>query len=259
MGQTTLKSLRLLEILNTRPVTTVGALSAETGFPKPTIVRLLDALINGGYVERMERRGGYRLTERVLKLSSGFHFKDRVVAAAVPHLKAFTAKHKWPVTVATFDKDAMIPRYGTMNESPLAYDTANFNVRLRMLHSALGQVYLAFSPSDETEFILSALQDSDELEDAPVKDLKGTRSLLAKVRKQGFATTPEQFGGRAMGIAVPVKGPVRPYGSITLRYFRTAMSVGDALEQYLPPLQEMGAAISDELAKLGSEPHSKTG
>ena len=56
------RSFALLEALSRRRASTLGALTAETGLPRPTVVRLLHTLIALGYAARVSREQGYRLT-----------------------------------------------------------------------------------------------------------------------------------------------------------------------------------------------------
>ena len=56
----------VLEALNRRRSTTLTVLAAETGLPRPTLVRLLQTLIALGYASRVSREAGYRLTDHVL-------------------------------------------------------------------------------------------------------------------------------------------------------------------------------------------------
>ena len=56
----------------------------------------------------------------MLTLSAGLRSRDAVVQIAKPLLSAFTAAHKWPVSIATLDGDAMRVRASTVQESPFA-------------------------------------------------------------------------------------------------------------------------------------------
>ena len=71
------RAFAVLEALNRRRSTTLSLLAAETGLPRPTLVRLLQTLIELGYASRMSREAGYRLTDRVLTLAGGVRFIDR--------------------------------------------------------------------------------------------------------------------------------------------------------------------------------------
>src|SRR6185369_2277698 len=148
------RSFAVLEALSRRRSSTLSTLIAETGLPRPTVVRLLQTLIALGYAVRLSRQQGYRLTDRVLGLSESIRFVDHLVDAAMPHMSRFTAEHGWPLYLATLSQGALTIRHSTAPESPMAFEAAALNTRRSVLTSALGRVWLAFCPSDERRTIL---------------------------------------------------------------------------------------------------------
>src|SRR6185369_88624 len=118
------RALDVLEQLNKRASTSLKMLHAQTGYPKSSLIRILDALTAAGYVEQEAARGGYRTTARVLNLAGGFSERDRVVDVAEPLMRAFTAAQRWPVTLATYAGQSMRMRFTTTKDSPLSPDRA---------------------------------------------------------------------------------------------------------------------------------------
>lgn len=107
------RSFAILEALSRRPRGTISELAAESGLPRPTVVRPLQTLIELGYVLRISRQLGYRLTDRVLGLAQGIRFIDHLVDAAAPHMRRFARQHGWPLTSArsaTAASPSAIPR-----------------------------------------------------------------------------------------------------------------------------------------------------
>lgn len=245
--QPVLRSLQILEALNAAGTASLAQLHQETELPKPTLVRLLDTLIAAGHVARLPRRGGYALTERVLRLSSGFRHADRVVEAARPFLTALTAEHRWPVALATFDRDAMLVRASTRRESPFSTDPDFLNRRLPMLISALGRAYLAFCPDEERELILALLRDSKGPGNRPSRDPTYVKATIAAIRKAGYATTAPVRAPPAMGLAVPVMDGERVVATITMRYIGSTMNEAEAVRRYLAPMRMAAAAIAANL------------
>lgn len=250
--QPVLRSFRLLEALNGARRATLAELHEATGLPKPTIVRLLDTLISAGYVRRVSRVAGYELTERVLRLSSGYRHTDLVVEAARPFLSALTAAYKWPVALATFDRDAMLVRISTRHESPFSTDPDWLNKRLPMLISALGRAYLAFCPDEERELILAVLRSSKAAVNATARDAKYVSALLAGIRRQGYANTAPMRGDPAMGIAIPIMHGDKAAACITMRYLGATMSEAQAVERYLAPMQRAAQGIATAHDRLVS-------
>ena len=91
--QPVVRALQLLEALNRQSASSLGELHAATGLPKPTLLRMLATLMAAGYAARISSQAGYRVTERVLALSGGLRFIDRMVDAAVPAMTGFTREH----------------------------------------------------------------------------------------------------------------------------------------------------------------------
>src|SRR5512146_1942053 len=135
------KALAVIEALNRGPVTPLAALHEVTGLPKSSLVRLLETLIEVGYVVRVSRRDGYALTEAVLRLSSGVRHRDVVVDVARPLMIAFTRRLKWQVSLATAESDAMLVRFTTRHISPFSREQNFLNRRVHMIQSALGRAY----------------------------------------------------------------------------------------------------------------------
>ena len=244
-----MRALKLLEALNQEPVMTLGKLHLATALPKPTLVRLLDTLIAAGYVRRMSRRAGYSLSERVLRLSGGFRHTDRVIEAARPFLYALTAQHKWPIALATFDRDAMIVRAGTQHKSPFSTDPDYLDTRLPMLHSALGRAYLAFCPNEEREMILAMLRASPTRSNQTARDERAVARLLSTIRRRGYATPAPSQGDPSLGIAVPILQGPNVVACMVMRYIGAAMTEDEAARRYLAALRDAAGAISSAIAE----------
>src|SRR5437899_2527234 len=124
----------VLEALNRRRSTTLTVLAAETGLPRPTLVRLLQTLMALGYASRVSRQAGYRLTDHVLALAGGVRFIDHLVDAAIPHMSRFTSEHGWPLYLATLSSRAMAIRHWTAPESPMSFELAAYHRRSPLVH-----------------------------------------------------------------------------------------------------------------------------
>ena len=239
-----LRAFSVLEALNANPNhASLAALAAATELPKPTVVRLLDTLIAAGYVRRVSRREGYALAERVTRLSGGFRHSDAIVEAARPFLSALTAQFKWPVGLATLDRDAMLVRLSTVRESPFSTDANYVNRRIAMLVSAMGRVYLAFCPDVERETILTLLRASAREMNRSARDAHYVSTLLRTIRRQGFAASAPVRSDPYRGMAVALIDGGRIRGAITLRYLDAAVSEPDAIIRFLPALRQTAAQI----------------
>jgi len=242
-----LRGLSVIEALNRRPVSTVEGIAEATRLPKATIVRILNMLVSANYVERLPRRRGYVLEERILDLAMGFRSQDAVVEAARPFLSNFTATYRWPVVLATLDIDAMRIRASTAQESPfIAVGDWAYLIhrRIAILPSAIGRAYLAFCPKEERETLISLLRDSQRSFDQPAKDRHYLDKLLRGVRKVGFASSDLVPGDPSTGLAIPIRNGDGVLGTLAMRYFHSAISEREVVRRYLGPLQSAASAIA---------------
>lgn len=252
--QSALRALHLVEALNRQRVTSLDTLHALTRLPKSTLVRLLETLIEGGYVFRVSRREGYALTERVLRLSAGVRIRDVLVDVARPILEAFTRQEKWQVSLATSESGSMLVRFSTRQISPFAREEIFLNRRISMLHSAIGQAYFAACSADEKDLILKLLRAADPAQIDTIGGPKRLATLMAQVRRDGYASRVLPESEPTCGLAVPILTPgaaERPLGALVMTYYRAAMTEREAIARYLDMLHAMAERIALGLAETG--------
>jgi len=250
------KVLKLLEVMNLQSITSIERLHELTKMPKPTIVRMLNTLAAEGYVQKVSRSAGYGLTERILRISVGYRYTDYVVEVAREILLDYTARYKWPVLIATFDRDAMVLRFSTKWQSPFADHEGDLtSMRMPMLISAGGLAYLAFCPNEERESILSLLRASPLSSNKMARDEQATARMLADVKSKGYSIKPSMKIDPFVGMGLPIRRGNNVAAALSFRYLPSAMSEAKAAETYLAPLREAAASIE---AVLNEKSEQKT-
>ena len=245
------RALHLLHELNRQQVSSIRHLHHVTALPKPTIVRLLDTLIALGYVVNDRRQGGYQVTSLVRSLSAGFHGDPLVVEAARPWAIAFTRKYQWPIAVAVLDRDAVAIRFSTIPDSPVSPFHASINNRLQLMSRALGRAYIAFCPANERNLLLRMLATSKDPENEAVRDHDSVLTLLAAIRRAGFAERSATVEPRSSStLAVPVMLGRKVLATVGVSFFTSAIPRAEAIVRYVPPLQEMARNIQTSVALL---------
>lgn len=241
------RSFLLVEALSRRRTSNVGVLVGETGLPRPTVIRLLHTLIELGYVARVSRQHGYRLTDRVLGLASSIRFVDHLVDAAMPHMSRFTADHGWPLYLATLSYGAIMIRHSTAADSPLSFESAGLNLRRPMLTSALGRVWLAFCSEEERNAVLRDIGGLTSRQEATL------RQSLAAIRREGYAFTRPPRPARLNGIAVAIREASRDgervIGSLSMRFPSSAMTEAEVGSRYGRSLQLLARMIAHDTRK----------
>ncbi len=240
--------LEVLVALNRAPVTSVRDLHAGTAIPKPTLVRILETLIEAGFVARDTNRGGYQVTSAVTSLSAGFHGEPMVVEVAAPLARGLTADILWPVAIATLDVDAMVVRYSTIPDSPLAHVHTTLNKRLSLVARAHGRAYLAFCPPDERRILLGMAARSPGAEDQAARSPKAIGEVLREVRANGYAVRDPAIDPRTSTMAVPVMQGDRVVATAGATFFTRALSHADAVRDLAPRLRDLARTSADRLA-----------
>ncbi|WP_051356684.1 DNA-binding transcriptional regulator [Azorhizobium doebereinerae] len=245
--ESVLRALALLRELNRQRVSSVKHLHAATGLPKATIVRLLKTLCDAQYVTNDRRQGGYQVTSNVKALSCGYHGDPLVVEAARPWAIEFTRQHRWPIAMATFEKDAVFVRLSTIPDSPVSPFHGTINLRLDLLTRALGRAYLAFCPERERALLLDALGVQDE-------ERRTGLAMLARIRNAGFALRDPAVEPRSSNtIAVPVMRGRDVLATIGMTYYNSAYSVPQAVSTFVPLLQALAQRIGESAAALEAQ------
>ena len=241
------RALRLLQCLNRQAVSTLGVLHQQTALPKPSLIRLLQTLIGMGLVRHAPQYGAYYVTSAVQSLSCGFHSEPRIIEAAAPVADALTRDLKWPVALAVFDTDAVVVRYSTIAQSPLALLHSSLNMRLSLVSRALGRAYLAFCPDDERSILLRMLARSSQREDQPVHDEAALMQVLDETRARGYALRSPSVRPVSNTLALPIFENGHVVATFGLTWFSSTLSPDVAVATLLP---HMRLATQDIEARL---------
>jgi len=255
--QSVVRALNVIEALNQASVASVESIHQMTGLPKPTLIRILGTLASMGYVFHVSRRDGYALTEKVVRLSAGFRHFDAIVDVARPELEAFTREHKWQLSIATPETDALRVRFNTRHMSPFAPDQRFLNRRIGILGSAMGRAYLAFCSETERKSLLKFLEANDPKLHRTPEHRRRVRDMIEKVQRQGYATIEREPGDHVRSFAVPVlpRDPSRgAIAAISMFYFSSAMSEGQATGRFREPVYEIGRRIAAAVEDAQTSP-----
>jgi IclR family mhp operon transcriptional activator len=234
--QPVVRALRVLEVLNRQTASSLGELHAATGLPKPTLVRMLDTLISAGYATRISSQEGYRITERVLALSQGLRFIDRMVEAAMPAMSQFTREHAWPIGLAKVRDSVVTLLHSTAPQSPLLFERVRHNANYRLVHTAIGQVHLAFCSAEERRRLVREVLPDPEL---PLLGMSNARAVdihLATVRRLGYAFTLSPRPQKLIGLGVPVRQGRQVLACIVMRFPSSVMTPEQAADRYVGSL-----------------------
>lgn len=250
------RGLMVLEVLNTKKMLTVAEMAREIDLPRTTTYRILENLISLGYLYR-EKNGRYRLTIRVRNLSAGFD-EDAWLSETVKPLAIDLAKIIiWPVSVLSPRSIRMSLRFTTDIESPLALDYYQEGLKLPILSTASGKVYLSYCNEAEREVVLAALRRENQDEtNALAHNPQAITKLVEATRKDGFSLnirSPRAYEpGKTNTIALPVMRNGQFLAALAMRYIARAMSISELKDRYLPTLLDFRDQMEKELEQKSS-------
>jgi IclR family mhp operon transcriptional activator len=198
--------------------------------------------------------GTYRLLGKVRSLASGFHHDPEIIEAAEPIMIDFTRREGWPLTLATFDGEAMVIRTSTIPYTSLSLLQSTLYMRLSMVSRGLGRAYLAHASPGEQQMIIEMVRKTGGPEDAIVHDEKALARLIRKVRKNGYAMRDPVPNPRSATLGVPMHWNGRVIASLGLTWITTAMPLLKAVDKFAPRLTDIATAISRELENRSGRP-----
>lgn len=234
-----------------------------TGLHRTTVRRLLETLMEEGFVRRSTSDDSFRLTLGVRSLSEGFTDTERIATVAPPIMGQLLQRVAWPSDLTTPDGDAMIIRETTHRFSRLSFHRAMVGRRLPILLTAAGRAYFATCPDEEREDILELLRSGagGEEQQAFARNDALVRKLIQRVREDGFGSNHGDWTAQAKigAVAVAISADERVIASLNVVFLSRAVSLEDATRRYVPELQKAALDIAEALRQEpATRPHVST-
>ena len=207
------RGLDVLSALNRHGSATALTLARETGVPRATVYRLLQTLLESGYVGRGTADDRFHLRLKVRSLSEGFEDEQWIMAIAGPAVVELTRQISWPCDVATLDVLSMIIHDTSHRIAPLSIDRNMVGQTMPLLGSASGLAYIAFAPKQERQNMRALLARSKNPHDALGRDPAQVSRLILATRRRGYGLRQGgQIWPHTGSIAVPIRVEKRVLG-----------------------------------------------
>jgi IclR family mhp operon transcriptional activator len=251
------RGLNVLRTVSEQGPLTAMAVARGTGLPQPTIIRILETLIEEGYVDRMPDNARYRVTARTRTLSRGFDAEKRLIELAEPLLEELRAEIGWPSNLATFDRDAMVIAYTNRSAYGLSIP-GRLGARIPLLATGVGIVQLASFAPDALAEVLDRLKHSSERWDHEPALWDSLDERLAAVRRDGFGFADERYldalyQSQIWAVAVPVVVAGRMEAALSSLVLRSAGQRKRLLAAILPALRSTAAKLAAKIQADMSE------
>ena len=197
------RGLEILRLFGTLgPELSQSQVAEALALPLPTVHRLVATLERCGFVTRDPASRRLRLGLEVLKLLTPLMEGMRVPELAREHLRALASESREAANLATLDGSEVVYLMGYSGERLLTVQTS-VGLRLPAHCTALGKALLALVGDDAAERLLGPGPYARR-----TPRTKATwaelRKDLARVRRDGFALSEEEFELGLVSLAVPL-------------------------------------------------------
>jgi len=233
-------------------------LARACGYPRPTVYRIVSALLEHGMITQRSEGGTYELGPRLLSLASRSWSRFDLRVALASELRALRDATGETVHMAVPSEGAMIYVEKLESPGPLRM-VSRVGGRLSLHSSAVGKAYLAALPEADCEAILARLSMPGFMPNT-LTTREAMRAELQRVREQGYAVDNEEneAGIVCYGVALlnPDGQPVAGVSVSTLLFRQKP----DPHAAYIAPLLRLRAeatrALYDVPAPSGVVPRA---
>jgi DNA-binding IclR family transcriptional regulator len=240
------KGINLLTVIAEAPEPlTVKQLSDAVALPRPTVYRLLAALVKSGLVRRSAAGHAYQIGHTLIGIANRALEKIELRDIAQEFLLALRDETGETVHLAVFHNNAML--YVDNLDSPERVRMAcSLGATVPLHNTAVGKAHLAFLPEAEREAILADLKLS-RVTGRSITSLARLRNEIKQTAERGWATDEGENESDIFCFGAPVLDRIgRPAAGISISIPRFRLR--DGIETaYVEPLLRTTAAVSDIL------------
>jgi DNA-binding IclR family transcriptional regulator len=228
-------------------------LQARTGLPKPTLYRILKALMAEGLVRFEPKDNTYHLGLSFLRLA--FQVLEELDIRDLAHEEMMRLSERTSEAIHLAVIEGFEAVYIDLVESNQPVGSVGRLGSSSALHAAAsGKVIAAYLAPDALERLLEQLE-LPKLTKNTITSLKALRQEFAEIRDRGYAVNDEEETEGIQGVAAPVfnmAGEVVASIGISIPRFRYSPS---KLKFYADSAIATARTIS---AKLGNQPESES-
>lgn len=238
------KFLVILQCIADAPVPPgIAQLTAASNYPRPTVYRIVGALIAEGLVVETPRGGSYSLGPRLLSLASRSWERSDLRVAASEALQTLRDLTQETVHLAVRSGSEMV--YIEKLESPHAVRMASrIGTRVTLYSSSVGKAYLSSLKRPDRDALLATLN-FERFTPNTIIERTALDAELDSTRARGYAEDREEneeqifcYGSAILGANGEPVGCV----SISIPLYRKSTT---PMKTYIAPLKDACRAITE--------------
>jgi IclR family mhp operon transcriptional activator len=215
--------LAALRLAGVSPELSSGSLAAACGISRAAGYRVLQTLVEEGYLDRSGggNRVRYRPRQRVRELAAGYRGSVLVLDVAMPLMLEWTCEHGRPLALSTPDGEYSVVRFTTDPAAARALVRYRAGARMSALMSASAMLCLAYQPPGIQARAIARLPRSPLPAYAERRSAPEIASILERVRRAGHAVF-RPVGLREATLALPLWLDGELCACVALRYMLVA-------------------------------------
>ncbi|MDG4831360.1 IclR family transcriptional regulator C-terminal domain-containing protein [Solwaraspora sp. WMMD1047] len=226
------------------PQLTLSEVARATGLTRAAARRFLLTLVELGYMRTDGRL--FSLRPRILELGYAYLSSLSLPEVAQPHMEALVAEVHESCSVSVLDGDEVVyvARVPTKRIMTVAISVGT---RFPAYATSMGRVLLAGQPADWLDSYL-ATAELRPLTRRTVTDPARLRTVLARIRSQGYAIVDQELEEGLRSLAAPIRdehGVVVAAVNVSARASRGSSEV--IRRELLPPLLATARRIEEDL------------
>lgn len=223
-------------------------IATALNIPRPTVYRLVETLIEQGYLISGSSSNRVRVTRITSQLGDSYNASSEICQVAGPILSKFAPRIIWPICLSVYRNGYMVVQETTHARSPLSIDNGMTGYKLPMLRTAAGRCFLGHCEPDTRRLILETVASNGDAADGPYLEERHVTQMLATVRERGYAMSSDgEFRNETAAIAVPIISEGTLVASLAFIWIRHAISAQEATKKNIEILREVANSIAIEL------------
>lgn len=245
------RALLVLEVLNRSPSLNTSEIARVTGLSRATAFRILGTLENVGYIAREDKSKTYRLTRRVLNLSSGYRLAESISAVSQEIIRDASESLIWPLVLARPNQLEMQVLASTGFDNPFAIKRSAPGDGAPFLETASARIFIAKQNPEIQDQYFTLLRSVA----ADHESLEAFRADVKRAARQGYAIF-QKAQSLEKAISVPIVRDEKAIAALSARFIASALSDTDAIHQVWPTLSTVAKELVSRFKIGGSEAFS---
>lgn len=241
------KGFEVIEMLASFPKgVTMQDIILRLNQPKTSVYRLLNSLLQMGYICKNEESSTYYLSKKLLRLGLAALGESNIVELSLPRMQQLRDSIRESVMLGIFMNNRVVlleQVLGSHHFTFLLRPGTSFNLHA----SAPGKLFVAFAPDNEREELIESI-DYEVFNKKTISSPERMRKEIRQVQKQGYAVDLEEEMDGVHCVAAPI---FNQFGNVVATLWTSGPS-GRLPQRMFPSVaEELKQATADISVSLG--------